>query len=259
MKASRKLILLPLLLALLCLCLVPSAGAAAEEYTLRAAGEVVLGCAAPAEKTVEVSFLNLYDDGTGGTEFYALDLDFDLTDAGGSLRLVELRAPASVSPDENDPETGHVLWMDSSFEHGIVAPVDGAIWTAVYAVPADTPAGTYTVSMRGEVVGYHPERDDPFGSDIGLSYTAEIVVKTHELEAVPVGGAVRWHCRSCDRFFADERCVVALPKDAAFLFRLVTSGQTLLPDALEPDVNGDGQVNNRDAILLFRLRAATTE
>jgi hypothetical protein len=253
-KTLRKLILFPLLFALLCVFPTRPAAASAEEYAFRAAGEVVLGCADPAEQTVEVSFLNLYDAGEGGTEFYALDLHFDTADESGMLTLTELRCPAAASyPDENDPATGHVLWTDSSFERGVAAPVEGAIWTAVYTVAADAPAGIYTVSMTGEVVGYHPDREDAFDSDIGLSYTASVTVKTHDVEAVPVGEVTRWRCRECGRFFADERCVVSLPKTPAELFRCISSGETVLPDALEPDVNGDGKVNSRDAMQYFRL------
>ncbi len=261
MKYVCKPAMLLLLLALLCPCLAPCAAASAEEYAFRAAGQVVLGCAAPAEQTVEISFLNLYDcgEGSGGTDFYVLDLHFDTADSSGMLTLKELRCPAAVAePDENDPATGHVLWMDGSFDNGIAAPVGGPIWTAVYAVAADAPAGTYTVNMTGEVVGYHPDREDAFESDMGLAYTAAVTVRSHDVEAVSVGKVTRWRCRECGRFFADERCVVALPKSASELFRFISSEEPMLPDTLEPDVNGDGLVTNKDALQLFRLQLKKT-
>ncbi len=45
------------------------------------------------------------------------------------------------------------------------------------------------------------------------------------------------------------------PVDAALLFRCV-SGDTAAVDGPAPDLNADGNINNRDAILLFRMGAA---
>ena len=209
----KKAISLILALVMILSCMVFTVSASADEYGFQAAGDVTMSCTTPAAQTVEVSFVNLYDNGAGGTDFYALDLHFDLADSTGKLTLTGLvqGGASTVAADENDPATGHVLWTDSSFSKGIFAAVNAPIWTAVYTVAADTPAGEYTVGMTGEVVGYHPGRSDAYDSDAGLTYTATVTVKTHDIAAVEAqaadcendGWAAHYKCNTCGKLFSD--------------------------------------------------------
>ena len=209
----KKAISLILALVMILSCMVFTVSASADEYGFQAAGDVTMSCTTPAAQTVEVSFVNLYDNGAGGTDFYALDLHFDLADSTGKLTLTGLvqGGASTVAADENDPATGHVLWTDSSFSKGIFAAVNAPIWTAVYTVAADTPAGEYTVGMTGEVVGYHPGRSDAYDSDAGLTYTATVTVKAHDIAAVEAqaadcendGWAAHYKCNTCGKLFSD--------------------------------------------------------
>ena len=232
-RLSCGLLCLLLALTLLVPGIVTPASAAAEEYALRA--EAV-------GQTVELSFLNLYDDGEGdeGTWFYGLDLLFDVKDSSGYLSLTELRpgGPAGASAWENDAATGHVLWMDSSYANGILAKVNAPIWTAVYTGAPDVPAGTYTLRMTGEVIGLHPDRADEFGSDTGLEYTASVTLGGAGDAAPDLNG---------------DGAKDLL--DAHALFAYASGSTAAVKDPAQVDVDGDEKVSSRDALLLFRRLA----
>lgn len=212
----KKAISLMLALFMLVSCMTFTASAAASEYDFKAAGDVTLSCVTPAAQTVEVSFLNLYDNGEGdeGTYFYAVNLHFDTADSTGKLTLTELRCGAEgvAAPLENDPATGHVVWTDASYANGILAKVNAPIWTAVYTVAADAAPGDYTVKLQAEAIGLHPDRTDEYSSDKDLSYTATVTVKSHSIEAVAAreatceedGWAAHYKCADCGKLFSDE-------------------------------------------------------
>ena len=63
------------------------------------------------------------------------------------LTLTALTAGGTASPMENDPATGHVVWMDTSFL-GFDVAAGAPVWTATVTVPAGTADGEYSVKLH---------------------------------------------------------------------------------------------------------------
>ena len=118
------------------------------------------------DQTVEVYFQSIGDEKT-----YSLEADWSTNETGETnyLTLTTLTAPEGISPTQNDATSGHILWTDQTWT-GVATNAGGNIWTAVYTVSKDTPAGEYSVTLTGKTT------DSSYGENNFGTLTATITV-----------------------------------------------------------------------------------
>ncbi len=101
-----------------------------------------------ADKTVSVDFISILPD-----EAFSLEGDWSTkeNEATSYFKLTALAPSKTVAATQNDSSSGHIYWMDLSYNNGIATEENGVIWTATYTVDKNTPAGDYTVSFDGYI------------------------------------------------------------------------------------------------------------
>jgi len=124
------------------------------------------------------------------------------TEGSGYLTLNMITSEGFNFSGDNvaDAETGVTVWMDYTVgDNPFEATKDTAIMTAAYTVPADTPAGTYTVAFRMKALWTFEEgedsRNDGTWWEDSVTYTATITVMHHD--HVPAA-AVEENCVEAD-------------------------------------------------------------
>lgn len=96
--------------------------------------------------------VNVYFQSIATQKTYSLEAVWSKNETDGTnhLTLTGLTAPSGVTPMENNVSTGKVYWTDTSFSAPVITEAGGTVWTATYVVDANTPSGTYTVSLTGK-------------------------------------------------------------------------------------------------------------
>jgi len=141
---KNRIVALLLTVAVVTSMLPVTAFAAGEIYQLTAANGVTVD--GTASETVQVYFQSI-----GAQNTYSLEADWSLKETSGTsyLTLTSLTAGAGATPTENSASTGRVYWTDTSYSNPVVTEAGGTVWTATYTVAADTPTGTYPVTLTG--------------------------------------------------------------------------------------------------------------
>ena len=114
--------------------------------------------------------------GTAAEQIFSLEGVWDITEQEGTnkLKLTEIGSDliSFVGMNYTDVTTGKLLYQDFNYV-GVTSNVGVKLLTATYEVPADTPAGKYTVRFRSDVMtgsDYNPDQTITY-------YTATIEVK----------------------------------------------------------------------------------
>ena len=124
---------------------------------------------------------------TGG-DFYGFQGTFSPTEIKANnsdptyFTLSALIPAGDVDPDENNPEDGKVVWLDSSYKKAMHVNANEAVWTAKYDIAENVPDGEYSfklseITVIGGASGYD-------GDDIA-ELTATVTI-SHE-SAEPAG------------------------------------------------------------------------
>jgi len=116
---------------------------------------------------------------TSNESIFGIEGYWDLTETEGSNELKlnglasEVITFAGGLNSYADVPTGHVQWLDTSFSNPAKVSNGTKLLTATYTIPADTPAGDYTVRFQCTVLTdstYNPDTTETY-------FTAKITVK----------------------------------------------------------------------------------
>lgn len=184
------------------------------------------------------------------------------TTASGKTNSISLKGlnATFTNADVLDVSTGEVIWIDYTFD----APVEGDIMTATYTIPANTPAGEYTVTFTRDVftgADYTPDNED-------VVYTATIKVTRHTCSDVANDGDHICDDPLCAKTGVTECSHGSYGKDAvdhwsicaecgapisgSFSAHDFTNGDCVCGAKPLGDVNQDGKMDADDLTLLAR-------
>ncbi len=123
--------------------------------------------------------------------------------SGTHLTLTELTPGGAVTPTSNETSDGIVYWLDGTLTHGFDVSAGGAIWTGVYAVDKDTPAGDYTISIPAEIITAGADYDAAYSGTLTATVTVtrndtpatkpSQVVTFRDGSGNPVTGLTQWY------------------------------------------------------------------
>ncbi len=135
------------------------------------------------------------------------------------LTLTALTAGGTASPMENDPATGRVVWMDTSFL-GFDVAAGAPVWTATVTVPAGTADGEYSVKLHiDSITGFDGAADV---EDMNFDLTAVIKVAgssvapatTEKVEAKAAtcteAGNIEYYKGSDGKYYADAEATTEI-------------------------------------------------
>ena len=135
------------------------------------------------------------------------------------LTLTALTAGGTASPMENDPATGHVVWMDTSFL-GFDVAAGAPVWTATVTVPAGTADGEYSVKLHiDSITGFDGAADV---EDMNFDLTAVVKVAgssvtpvtTEKVEAKAAtcteAGNIEYYKGSDGKYYADAEATTEI-------------------------------------------------
>lgn len=184
------------------------------------------------------------------------------TTASGNANTISLSGlnATFTNADKLDITTGKVIWIDYTFG----TPVEGDIMTATYTIPANTPAGEYTVTFTREV--FTGEDFEPVDEDV--VYTATIKVTRHVCSDAANDGDHICDDPKCAKPGVTECTHGSYGKDAvdhwsicaecgapisgSFSAHDFTNGDCVCGAKPLGDVNQDGKVDADDLTLLAR-------
>ena len=167
--------------------------------------------------------------GTADMNVYAIQGDWDTKDSTGKLALSNITTDVSnvsfTGMSYADVPTGKVLWSDGTFSAPAVIKDGTKFLNATYKVAADTPAGTYTVRFRTEVLtatDYNSYTTETY-------YTAKITVtrpaahvcsngtkQAGQDATCTVDGWKDYYTCSCGEFYEEAACTTLIPDLAAW-------------------------------------------
>lgn len=224
------------------------------------------------EITISNAEVKLYDSAETVTivlntpECYGIEGVWSTTATGNtnSISLTGLKTEFAItSADKLDVSTGKVIWVDYTF----VTPVEGDIMTATYTIPADTPAGEYTVTFTLDVY----TNGDLETVDDNVVYSTTIKVTRHTCSDAANDGDHICDDPLCGKDGVTEHSHGNYGKDDADHWSVCAECSQTIPGTTAPhdftngncvcganlvgDLDLDGDITSEDLTLLARVIA----
>ena len=152
--------------ALLCFGVLPNVFATSN-ISVSTSGEVALDGSSDGSVSVVIS-------SSVADTIHGVQATFQpsVSDSSGThLTLTELTPGGAVTPTSNELSDGIVYWLDGTLTHGFDVSAGGAIWTGVYVVDKDTPAGDYTISIPAEIITAGADYDAAYSGTLTATVT----------------------------------------------------------------------------------------
>lgn len=165
---------------------------------------------------------------------FSIQGTFDTADTGGNFTLTSLNPAAGMVPSSNEVVDGVILWQ-VSYASPFAIGERASMWTATYDVDKDTPAGDYSLCLKGTRIS--SESNDYDTPSYG-NLCAKVTVTRNDAPAVKPAQVVTFRdgegnpITEVTKYYGDDDFTIT---------KEVTTGDGTISD-YHPDDDGSGAI-----------------